>query len=81
MRFTLAAAWLVLSALGSAIPSERSSPVQGQSSDSLLAGAGSIKQDLMAGGSAINQQIYQATQQTEQFKKCNSTNLQVRQEW
>ncbi len=49
--------------------------------DDILAGLGSIKQDLMAGGAAINQQLYQAVQQPAQYKKCNPTNIQVRQEW
>jgi tyrosinase len=84
MRFALTAAWLLPLALGSAIPLEESKPVQERSSDladGLLAGSGSIKQDIMAGGAAINQQLYQAAQRPDQFKKCNLTNLQVRQEW
>jgi tyrosinase len=84
MRVTLTAAWLLPLALGSAIPSQESSFSQKRSFDlvdDILAGLGSIKQDLMAGGAAINQQLYQAIQQPEQYKKCNPTNVQVRQEW
>jgi tyrosinase len=84
MRVTLAAAWLLPLALGSAIPSQEDSPLERRSFDlvnDILAGLGSIKQDLMAGGAAINQQLYQATQQPEQFKNCNPTNMQVRREW
>jgi tyrosinase len=84
MRFALTAAWLLPLALGNAISSKGSSPVQERSShlaDGLVASSGSSKQDIMASGAAINQQLYQAAQQTEQFKKCNLTNLQVRQEW
>jgi tyrosinase len=84
MRVTLTAAWLLPLALGNAIPSQQSNAVQKRSFDlvdDILAGLGSIKQDLMAGGAAINQQLYQATQQPAQFKKCNPTNMQVRQEW
>jgi tyrosinase len=84
MRVTLTAAWLLPLALGSAIPSQESSFSQKRSFDlvdDILAGLGSIKQDLMAGGAAINQQLYQAVQQPAQFKKCNPANMQVRQEW
>jgi tyrosinase len=84
MRPTLATAWLLPLALGSAIPSQEDNTVERRSFDlvdDILAGLGSIKQDLMAGGAAINQQLYQATQQPEQFKKCNPTNMHVRQEW
>jgi tyrosinase len=84
MRVTLTSAWLLPLALGSAIPSQESSFGQKRSFDlvdDILAGLGSIKQDLMAGGAAINQQLYQAIQQPAQFKKCNPANMQVRQEW
>lgn len=84
MRGTLTAAWLLPLALGGAIPTQESSPVQKRSFDlvnDILAGLGSIKQDIMAGGAAINQQLYQATEQPAQYKKCNPTNVQVRQEW
>jgi tyrosinase len=83
MLVTFAVAWLLPLALGSAVPSGSSS-AQKRSfdlADGILAGLGSIKQDLMAGGAAINQQLYQATQQPEQFRKCNPVNMQVRQEW
>lgn len=83
MRVTFTATWLLPLGLGSVIP-PGSSSAQKRSfdlADGILAGLGSVKQDLMAGGAAINQQLYQATQQPEQFKKCNPANMQVRQEW
>jgi tyrosinase len=83
MRVTLASAWLLPLALGSVVPYSSSS-AQTRSfdlADDILAGLGSIKQDHMAGEAAINQQLYQATQQPEQFKRCNPVNMQVRQEW
>jgi tyrosinase len=40
-----------------------------------------LQADLYAGVAAINQQIYQATQKPDQFKKCNPLNLIVRKEW
>ncbi|KAH7123532.1 hypothetical protein B0J11DRAFT_314061 [Dendryphion nanum] len=84
MRGALQAAWLLPLAMGSAIPSQESQQFEKRSFDlvdNILAGFGSIKQDLMAGGAAINQQFYQAIQQPAQYKKCNPTNIQVRQEW
>jgi tyrosinase len=83
MRGALQVALLLPLAIGSALPHE---DVQFEKRsfdrvDDVLAGLGSIKQDLMAGGAAINQQLYQAVQQPAQYKKCNPTNIQVRQEW
>jgi tyrosinase len=84
MRGSLQAAILLPLALGSALPQQESTPLEKRSFDlvdDILAGLGSIKQDLMAGGAALNQQLYQGTQQPAQYKKCNPTNIQVRQEW
>lgn len=84
MRGVLQAACLLPLALGSAIPPQEAKEHEKRSFDlvdDILAGLGSIKQDLMAGGAAINQQLYQAIQQPSQYKKCNPTNIQVRQEW
>jgi tyrosinase len=40
-----------------------------------------LSSDLYAGVAALNQQIYQATQQPGQWKKCNPLNIVVRREW
>lgn len=79
-----AAAWLLPLVLGSALPTWEHQQVEKRSfdlADHALAGLGSIKQDLMAGGAAINQQLYQAVEEPAQFKTCNPSNVQVRQEW
>ena len=84
MRGALQVACLLPLALGSVIPSQDEKQFEKRSFDpvdNVLAGLGSIKQDLMAGGAAINQQLYQAVQQPAQYKKCNPSNVQVRQEW
>jgi tyrosinase len=84
MRGALQIACLLPLALGSAIPSQDGRQFEKRSFDlidNVLAGLGSIKQDLLAGGAAINQQLYQAVQQPAQYKKCNPSNVQVRQEW
>lgn len=84
MRGVLSAVALLPLALGSAIPSQNAAPVEKRNFDlvdDILAGLGSIKQDLMAGGAALNQQLYQAIQQPTQYKKCNPSNISVRQEW
>jgi tyrosinase len=80
----LQAACLLPLALGSALPSQEGQKVEKRTFDlvdDILAGLGSIKQDLMAGGAALNQQLYQATEQPAQYKKCNAANISVRQEW
>jgi tyrosinase len=83
MRGFIQAALLSPLALGSVLPYEDKQFEKRSFDrvDDILAGLGSIKQDLMAGGAAINQQLYQAVQQPAQYKKCNPTNIQVRQEW
>jgi tyrosinase len=83
MRGVLQVALLLPLALGYALPHEdvHSEKRSFDRVDDILAGLGSIKQDLMAGGAAINQQLYQAIQKPGQYKKCNPTNIQVRQEW
>lgn len=84
MRGVLHAAWLLPLALGSALPPQETEKLEKRTFDlvdDILAGLGSIKQDLMAGGAALNQQLYQAVQQPAQYKKCNPTNIKVRQEW
>ena len=40
-----------------------------------------LQADVYAGIAGINQQIYQATQKGDQFKKCNPLNIVVRKEW
>jgi len=84
MRGALHAAWLLPLALGSAIPAQDGKQFEKRSFDlvdNVLADLGSVKQDLMAGTAAINQQLYQAVEQPAQYKKCNPGNMQVRQEW
>jgi tyrosinase len=83
MRGSFQAALPFLLALGSALPyvDKQFEKRSFDRVDDILAGLGSIKQDLMAGGAAINQQLYQAVQKPAQYKKCNPTNVQVRQEW
>ncbi|OAG24311.1 hypothetical protein CC77DRAFT_514187 [Alternaria alternata] len=83
MRGSFQAALLLPLALGNALPYEDKHFEKRSFDrvDDILAGLGSIKQDLMAGGAALNQQLYQAVQQPAQYKKCSPTNIQVRQEW
>lgn len=40
-----------------------------------------LSADLYAGVAGLNQQIYQATQKGDQWKKCNPLNIVVRREW
>jgi tyrosinase len=40
-----------------------------------------LSADLYAGIAGLNQQIYQATQKGDQWKKCNPLNIVVRREW
>lgn len=83
MRGSFQAALLLPLALGNALPYEDKHFEKRSFDrvDDILAGLGSTKQDLMAGGAALNQQLYQAVQQPAQYKKCSPTNIQVRQEW
>lgn len=84
MRGTLQAMWLLPLALGSALPAREEKIPEKRSFDlsgNALAGLGSIKQDLMASGAAINQQLYQAVAQPAQYKTCNPANVHIRQEW
>lgn len=84
MRGVFQAVALLPLALGSAIPSQEEH-IEKRSFDldlgNILSGLKSVKQDLMANGAGLNQQLYQATQQSSQYKKCNPTNIRVRQEW
>lgn len=84
MKCTLQAVWLLPLALGSVLPPQEGNEFGKRSFDlvdNVLAGLGSIKQDLMAGGAALNQQLYQAVEQPAQYKKCNPSNIKTRQEW
>jgi tyrosinase len=40
-----------------------------------------LSADLYAGVAGLNQQIYQATQKGDQWKRCNPLNIVVRREW
>lgn len=84
MRGFLQTVCLLPMAIGSVLPTHNARDTEGTSfdiADDILAGLGSIKQDLMASGAAINQQLYQAAQQPDQYSKCNPANVQVRKEW
>ncbi|KAI4669253.1 uncharacterized protein J4E92_001013 [Alternaria infectoria] len=83
---TAALFWLAPAALASAIPSlEEASPAvsfdKRQNVSPNLPGPKILQADVYAGIAAINQQIFQATQKPDQFKKCNPTNIIVRKEW
>lgn len=83
---TAALLWLVPAALASAIPSlEQDSPAvtfdKRQNVSPNLPGPKILQADVYAGIAAINQQIFQATQKPDQFKKCNPMNIIVRKEW
>ena len=87
MRATLLTAGWLASAVGaSAIPTfEEATPAfsfDKRDDISLATLGGKILQaDVYAGLAAINQQIYQATQKSDQWKKCNPFNIVVRREW
>ncbi|KAJ4368331.1 hypothetical protein N0V83_006687 [Neocucurbitaria cava] len=80
------AAWLAPAALAGAIPALEE-PSSAHSFDkrqdiSINALGGKILQtDVYAGIAGLNQQIYQATQKPDQWKKCNPLNISVRREW
>lgn len=74
-------------AIASAIPAFKESPF-GHSFDkrdditatTTLSGK-TLSADLYAGVAGLNQQIYQATQKGDQWKKCNPLIIVVRREW
>jgi tyrosinase len=76
---------LAPAALASAIPVQEESPAlsfdKRQNVSPNLIGGKILQADVYAGIAAINQQIYQATQQSAQFKQCNPLNIVVRKEW
>ena len=86
MRTTTVLAALLPAALSSVIPAtEEVSPALSldKRQDALLTGLGGkiLQADVYAGVAGINQQIYQATQQSSQWKTCNPLNIIVRREW
>ncbi|KAH9882065.1 hypothetical protein J1614_001237 [Plenodomus biglobosus] len=87
MRPTLfSAAWLTTAASASAIPAfEESSPALSfDKRDDISHGAIGdkiLQADVYAGLAAINQQIFQATQESSQWKTCSPQNIVVRREW
>jgi tyrosinase len=86
MRSTAVLTALLPAALSSAIPaSEEISPtlsfVKRQNETLQDPGGKALQTDLYAGIAGLNQQIYQATQQSAQWKTCNPTNIIVRSEW
>lgn len=86
MRTTTVLAALLPAALSSAIPTtEDVSPTLSfdkRQDVTLEALGGKILQaDVYAGVAGLNQQIYQATKQSAQWKTCNPLNIIVRREW
>lgn len=80
----LHAIWLLRIVLGNTLSVQEEQTFVRRSFDIIdhaLAGLSSIKQDLLAGGAALNQQLYQAVEQPAQYKTCNPSNVHVRQEW
>lgn len=82
----LAAGWLAPVAFASAIPGTEKAPTltpfDKRDAISAASFGGKILQtDVLAGIAAINQQLYQATQKSNQWKKCNPMNIVVRREW
>jgi tyrosinase len=80
------AGWLAPVALASAIPSlEETSPAlsfdKRQDTTLNILNGKILQADLYAGIAGLNQQIYQATQKPDQWKKCNPLNIVVRREW
>ncbi|KAL6710040.1 hypothetical protein ACN47E_009831 [Coniothyrium glycines] len=85
MRATLlTAGWLAPTVIASAIPASdtfSASFDKRDASSSATFGGKILQTDVFAGIAAINQQLYQATQKSDQWKKCNPVNLVVRREW
>jgi tyrosinase len=40
-----------------------------------------LQADVYAGIAGLNQQVYQATQKSSQWKTCNPSNIIIRREW
>jgi tyrosinase len=82
---TAALLCLAPAALASAIPAFEEAPAvsfdKRQNVSPNIFGAKILQADVYAGIAAINQQIFQATQKNDQFKKCNPLNIVVRKEW
>ena len=86
MRTTTVITALLPVALSSVIPAtEKVSPVLSfdERQDVTLAGfkGKTLQADVYAAVASLNQKAYQATQQSTQWKTCNSLNIIVRQEW
>lgn len=86
MRTTAVLMALAPVVLSSAIPvNEKASAVPSldkrQDLDLQSHGEKTLKADLYAAVAASNQQIYQATQQSSDWKTCNPLNIIVRREW
>ncbi|KAE8828877.1 hypothetical protein PTNB85_08065 [Pyrenophora teres f. teres] len=83
---SIALLWLAPAALAGAIPAFEE-PLPAASFDKRqnvspnVIGGKTLQADVYAGIAAINQQIYQGTQKSDQFKKCNPFNIVVRKEW
>ncbi|KAH7395059.1 hypothetical protein DE146DRAFT_69506 [Phaeosphaeria sp. MPI-PUGE-AT-0046c] len=86
MRAAVILAAVAPAAIASAIPAleEASAAHSFDKRDDFSAttlGGKILSADLYAGIAGLNQQIYQATQQGDQWKKCNPLNIVVRREW
>lgn len=86
MRTTTVVSALLPTVLSSVIPAtEEISPAlsfdkrQDLTAESL--GGKILQADVYAGIAGLNQQVYQATQQSSQWKTCNPSNIIVRREW
>lgn len=86
MRTTVVLTALLQIALSSAIPvSEEPSLAlsfdRRQDVNLKPPGGKILKDDVYAGVAALNQQTYQATQQSSQWKTCKPSNIVIRREW
>jgi tyrosinase len=86
MRTTTVLTALLPVALSSVIPANEdvSSALSfDKRQDVTLQGLGGkiLQADVYAGVAGLNQQIYQATKQSTQWKTCNPLNIIVRREW
>jgi tyrosinase len=86
MRAAVILAAVAPAAIGSAIPAfeEPSVAHSFDKREDITAntlGGKILSADLYAGVAGLNQQIYQATQKGDQWKKCNPLNIVVRREW
>ena len=80
------AGWLAPAALAGAIPALEEPPAtlsfdKRQDTSFNVLGGKILQSDVYGGIAGLNQQLYQATQKPDQWKKCNPLNISVRREW